>query len=287
MQNNDISIYVPAFNAERTIKACINSIFSQTLEPKKILVVNDGSTDKTAEILNSFGDKIEVISNKTNMGVSHSMNVATSNLNTRYVGKIDADVELTPDLTKDLLKIIEIEKATLIGGKMYEKYLDNPYNLWRSIRLKQNWGENSISNPKFIFGCNNILDTSKIGNIKKYRDDLEYFKTNGEDIEFSNYLKKNKHKIFYSSDVTCFHLQDDNGTSLSKRYWRYIHYGDGLKKRNFFKTLKNLIRQFKRVINWSFQDILKFRFSLLKVNLVLFINFCKIDIKYMKNKKYE
>ena len=170
---------------------------------------------------------------------------------------------------------------------MYEKYLDNPFNLWRSIRLKQNWGEESLSNPKFIFGCNNILDTSKIGNIKKYRDDLEYFKTNGEDIEFSNYLKEKQHKLFYYSDATCFHLQNDDGLSLSQRYWRYMHYGDGLKKRNFFKTLKNLVRQLKITIKWSLQDIFKFRIKLLKVNLIVFFHFCKIDLKFMKNGKYE
>ena len=38
---------------------------------------------------------------------------------------------------------------------MYEKFLNNPYNLWRSIRLKQNWGEKDNHNPKFVYGCNN------------------------------------------------------------------------------------------------------------------------------------
>ena len=40
------------------------------------------------------------------------------------------------------------ENITLIGGKMYEKFLNNPYNLWRSIRLKQNLGEKDILNPE-------------------------------------------------------------------------------------------------------------------------------------------
>ena len=139
--NSKISIYVPAFNAEKTIRLCINSILTQTLMPNKILIINDGSTDNTHKILLSFGNKITIINNPTNLGVSHSMNIANENLNTRFVAKIDADVELCPDWIELLINKIQEKDVTLIGGKMYEKYLKNSFNLWRSKRLKQNWGE--------------------------------------------------------------------------------------------------------------------------------------------------
>ena len=283
--NSKISIYVPAFNAEKTIRLCINSILTQTLMPNKILIINDGSTDNTHKILLSFGNKITIINNPTNLGVSRSMNIANENLNTRFVAKIDADVELCPDWIELLINKIQEKDVTLIGGKMYEKYLKNSFNLWRSKRLKQNWGENDLSSPNFIFGCNNILDTSKIDNLKKYRTDLDYFKTNGEDIEFSNYLKMNNQKLYYYSNAICYHLQNDNALSLTERYWRYIHYGDGLKKRNFIKTIKNIIRQFKKTIKWSIEDILNFNLKLLIVNFIIFYHFLLIDsIFYKKNK---
>jgi|TARA_B110000027_G_scaffold133520_1_gene162243 glycosyltransferase involved in cell wall biosynthesis len=283
--NSKISIYVPAFNAEKTIRLCINSILTQTLMPNKILIINDGSTDNTHKILLSFGNKITIINNPTNLGVSRSMNIANENLNTRFVAKIDADVELCPDWIELLINKIQEKDVTLIGGKMYEKYLKNSFNLWRSKRLKQNWGENDLSSPNFIFGCNNILDTSKIDNLKKYRTDLDYFKTNGEDIEFSNYLKMNNQKLYYYSNAICYHLQNDNALSLTERYWRYIHYGDGLKKRNFIKTIKNIIRQFKKTIKWSIEDILNFNLKLLIVNFIIFYHFLIIDsIFYKKNK---
>jgi len=284
--NSQISIYVPAFNAESTIRLCINSILSQTQPPQEILIINDASTDNTHKILLSFGDKIKIINNPINLGVSHSMNIANDNLKTKFIAKIDADVELCPDWIELLIEKIQKEDATLIGGKMYEKFIKNSFNLWRSKRLKQNWGEDDLSSPNFIFGCNNILDTSKVGNFKKYRTDIDYFKTNGEDMEFSSYLKKNNHKLYYYSNAICYHLQNDDGLSLSKRYWRYKHYGDGLKKRNFIKTIKNIIRQFKRTIKWSFEDILNFNFKLLTVNLIIFYHFAVIDFAfYKKNKK--
>ena len=285
MINSEVSVYVPAFNAEKTLELCINSILTQTIKPRTILIINDCSTDRTAEILKSFGDKIKVIHNKTNLGLSHSMNIASNFLNTRYIAKIDADVELFPNWIEILLKKISQENVTLIGGKMYEKYLENSFNAWRSIRLKQNWGEKDLSNPKFIFGCNNLLDTKNMKDIIKYRNDLEYFKTNGEDIEFSNYLRNKNHKLFYCSNAICLHLQNDDGFSLAQRYWRYIYYGDGLKKRNLLKTIKNIIRQFKRVLKWSINYLFNFRYELLKVNFIIFYYFIILDFKfYLKNR---
>ena len=281
----DISFYIPAYNAEKTIKKCIDSILSQTVSQKKILVINDCSTDSTKKILSSYGSKVETINNAKNLGVSYNRNLATRYLKTRYIASIDADVELNEDWTKILVTKSGEKGITLIGGKMYEKYIENPYNLWRSLRLKQNWGKKDLLNPKFVFGCNNILDSTKILTQDNYRNDLEYFKTNGEDIEFSNMLKNKKLDLYYSSKAICYHLQDDDALSLSKRYWRYIHYGDGLKKRNFIKTVKNIIRQFKKTIKWSIIDLIKLDFQLIKVNLILFYYFLIIDYKfYIENK---
>ena len=87
---------------------------------------------------------------------------------------------------------------------MFEKYVDNPCNYWRSLRIAQQWGDEDIINPNFVFGCNNLLDTNniEIRNIFNLQD--EYFKTNGEDIEFSKYLKEKKLKIYYSSESICY-----------------------------------------------------------------------------------
>lgn len=279
----DLSLYVPAYNAEKTLINCLNSILIQTYKPKKILVINDCSKDNTKKILQNFENKIDIIHNSKNLGVSYSMNLAINYLDTRYIGKIDADVELDPKWAELLLNKMNDEKITLIGGKMYEKYTNNPYNYWRSIRLKQNWGDNSIMNPKFVFGCNNILDTKNLNKKNLYRNDLEYFKTNGEDIEISNYLKKSGYKIYYYSSAICNHLQDDDGISLSNRYWRYIHYGDGLKKRNILKTFKNCFRQFKKFTKWSIIDLIKWRLNLIKINFIIFYHFVKIDFEFYKS----
>jgi len=281
----EISIYIPVFNGEKTIKACLESVFEQTLKPKQILVINDNSNDSTLEILKSFREKIEIISNSSNKGISFSRNLAVNHLKTRYIASIDADVVLSKNWIEQIINSLKKNNATLVGGRLYEKFIENPFNLWRSIRLRQHWGDNNLLNPKFVFGCNNILDTKKILNIKElYKNEDEYFKLNGDDTELGKFLIKHGHTMYYDSMAACHHLQDDNGLSLTKRYWRYLHYGDGLKKRNFFKTLKNLIRQIKKTFIWTFIDLFKFNFKLVLVNFVILYYFIILDTKFYLKK---
>ena len=75
------------------------------------------------------------------------------------------------------------------------------------------------------------------------------------------------------------HLQDDNYETLAARYWRYVFYGDGFKKRNFVKTLKNIIRQIKKTFFWILEDLIKLRFSLLSVDIMILYYLIKIDLK--------
>ena len=119
MINTDISIYVPVFNGEKTIQKCINSIFKQTLKPKNILIINDCSNDKTLDILKEYGNKITILSNSENKGVSYCRNLAINKLGNRFIASIDADVELESSWLETLY------------NKMLKK--KNYFNWWKII----------------------------------------------------------------------------------------------------------------------------------------------------------
>lgn len=284
MSKLDISIYIPVFNGEKTIKHCLDSVIKQTLRPKKILVVNDCSTDKTTEILENYKSSIEIINNSKNLGISLTRDIAVNFLRTKYIAAIDADVVIDSNWLHNIYFSLEKNRATWVCGKMYEKYINNPCNFWRSLRLRQNWGEKDIINPELIFGCNNILRTDNLNLNEIYKNSGDYFKTNGDDNELTRYLKKKNHTLYYDSSAACYHLLNDNYHSLALRYARYISYGDGLKKRNFIKTLKNIIRSIKKTFFWTISDIVNLRFSLLRVNIILLYYLILIDLQKYKFK---
>lgn len=93
-----VSIIVPAYNAEATIAKCIDSILSQTLEDLELIVIDDGSTDHTGEICAAYQDKRLIYCRKENGGVSTARNMGISLARGEYIGFVDADDYISPDM---------------------------------------------------------------------------------------------------------------------------------------------------------------------------------------------
>jgi glycosyltransferase involved in cell wall biosynthesis len=88
----DISVILPAYNAERYIQLSINSVLSQSFGNFELIVINDGSTDRTEEIIRSFSDeRINYIKNSENRGLSASYNIGVRAARGRYIARMDAD----------------------------------------------------------------------------------------------------------------------------------------------------------------------------------------------------
>jgi glycosyltransferase involved in cell wall biosynthesis len=88
-----VSVIVAAHNEERFIGRCIRSLLAQRFPRDKfeIVVVNDGSTDRTPMILASFGADIRVLTNETNIGLPASINRAIQTIHSKYLVRVDAD----------------------------------------------------------------------------------------------------------------------------------------------------------------------------------------------------
>ena len=71
-----ITVIMPAFNAASFIKESINSILNQSYKDFELIIINDGSTDQTEQIVNSFEDsRIKLVNNDLNMGIVFSLNL--------------------------------------------------------------------------------------------------------------------------------------------------------------------------------------------------------------------
>lgn len=87
------TVIVPAFNEERYIGRCLRSLISQRIDPERleVIVVDDGSTDHTVEVVAEFGDRIRLISNGANMGLPASLNRAIKSCRSPFFVRVDAD----------------------------------------------------------------------------------------------------------------------------------------------------------------------------------------------------
>jgi glycosyltransferase involved in cell wall biosynthesis len=105
-----ISTIIPAYNAKRTIAQAIDSALSQDCEGHEVVVVNDGSTDSTPGILESYRDRIQVIT-QPNRGLSAARNVGVDRSSGEYLAFLDADDILLPGKLK--LTIAAFERNPL------------------------------------------------------------------------------------------------------------------------------------------------------------------------------
>jgi glycosyltransferase involved in cell wall biosynthesis len=89
-----ISVVIPAYNAARFLPRCLNSVLAQTLKPDEVIVVDDGSTDNTAEVAEALGAR--VISRR-NGGLSAARNTGIKSASNEWIALLDADDLWAPD----------------------------------------------------------------------------------------------------------------------------------------------------------------------------------------------
>ena len=95
MNNPLISIIIPVYNSEKYLKECLDSVINQTYNNLEIIVVNDGSTDNSLQIIQSYKDNRIKLINKENGGVSSARNVGLKQATGEYIMFVDSDDCLT------------------------------------------------------------------------------------------------------------------------------------------------------------------------------------------------
>ena len=279
----NISFYIPAYNAEKTIKESITSIQNQSILIDEIILVDDCSKDKTVEIVRSEFSNIKIIINKKNMGLGFNRNLAISEAKNDIVASIDSDVILDKYWTENLIPEIQKENVLMCGGKMDEQLLNNKINLWRAKYYSQNWGKKIVLDPPFLFGCNTMLIKSAWKKVNGYNEEL---KTNGEDINFVHRVRsKTDGQIIYQPNAKCYHLQDDNIETLSKRVWRYHSFAYKIKEPSIKKLFKLSIKQSKFFFQRLFKGIIILDLSDIYISFKVFINFIKLEYIFLNKKK--
>lgn len=120
-----ISVIVPAYNAEKYIEKCINSILNQTYKDIEVLVIDDGSKDDTYKILCEIkkSDKRLKVYKQKNAGVSSARNYGMKMATGKYIGFVDSDDYITPNMYEVMINNMD-DDTDLILCNILERYED-------------------------------------------------------------------------------------------------------------------------------------------------------------------
>lgn len=101
-----LSVIIPAYNREQTIRCTIDSVLSTGLDSLEIVVVDDGSTDRTADVIREFGSRVRYLF-QTNSGPAIARNTGFAASRGRYVAFLDSDDHWFPEAVRTLIKHLD------------------------------------------------------------------------------------------------------------------------------------------------------------------------------------
>ena len=109
-----VSIIVPMYNSEKYIVRCIDSLLEQSYENIEIIVVDDGSSDNSVEIIKKYNDNRINIYQKRNEGVSATRNLGIEKSNGDFLLFVDSDDYVSKDIVKVMLDKINSENSMIL-----------------------------------------------------------------------------------------------------------------------------------------------------------------------------
>ena len=128
-EEEKISIIVPICNSEKYLRKCINSILKQTYKDLEIILINDGSTDKSKKIIESFKDKRIIFIDKTNTGVGNTRNLGIEKSSGDYIMFVDSDDFIEPNCVEKMIEKARRDDCELVIANYYLDAKEKTYKI--------------------------------------------------------------------------------------------------------------------------------------------------------------
>lgn len=214
-ENPFISIIVPLYNKEFCIRNTIESILNQSYKNFELIIINDGSTDRSLHIVSNISDNRIRIINKTNEGVSATRNRGIKEAKGDYILFLDADDYLYPDGIQTLIGLKDKYPDAQIYTGNFETQKTN--SLHKMCKLEQEGYINEPFKLKWYRTWNMrlgsfIMDKKCFETVPEFHPII----TIGEDVYFTDFIFE-KCKIAYSPSVIMRYNRNNSSLSF-KRY---------------------------------------------------------------------
>ena len=166
MKNKLVSIVIPAYNSDKWIKRCIESLIAQTYKKIEIIIVNDGSIDNTGKIIQKYVELYEFVKSIDieHGGQSKARNIGIDLATGEYICFVDTDDHVDPTYCFELVNAIKDVDMAICGVKtyLYEKFFDD-----NKVEL-----EIEIDKPQLIKKILKLEDFSHIVANKLFKRDF-------------------------------------------------------------------------------------------------------------------
>ena len=243
MNEEKISIIVPVYNVEAYLERCVESILKQTYTNLEILLVNDGSTDKSGELCDKLAlrdHRIRVI-HKENGGLSDARNRGIDEASSNLIGFIDSDDYIDEDMYETLYRQMVASKADLSMCGHYDVYHQIPEKQVAEIKTWELMPEEAI---KMVMEAK-ILSVTAVNKL--------YKKALFEQLRFR--IGKIAEDAFIMVDL--IHQCSKVVATNEKKYY-YVHRENSITTQKFSLKFLNVIEAYEqnaKMISENYPDL--------------------------------
>ena len=212
-----VSVIVPVYNVQDYLAKCLDSLVGQTLDDFEIIVVNDGSTDNSQEIMDRYAEKYSNIKafSKTNGGLSDARNYGIDRANGDFLGFVDSDDYVEAEMFQKMYNLALEHDAEMIicnlqkvneRGEITQQLTQIP-NMPEKIVLKDHF---SVFSDLSYFACNKLFK-KELFKDKRFKKGIHF-----EDIQLIPQLLLNCKVIAQTQDYYYHYFERSN--SISKTH---------------------------------------------------------------------
>ena len=151
MSEVKISVVMSAYNAEKYLQEAIDSILNQTFTDFEFIIVNDGSTDTSLKIIESYKDERIVIFNQKNTGLPKALNIGIDKSKSNYIARMDADdISLPNRLESQYNFMIRNPDCVIVGSNAIVIDMNGEYVFTTTNKITDNEIKKNLPNLSFL-----------------------------------------------------------------------------------------------------------------------------------------
>lgn len=245
----EISIIVPVYNVEKYLENCIDSILNQTFKDYELILVDDGSTDKSGDICDKYEKKdirIKVI-HKSNEGLSSARNIGLDMACGKYIGFIDSDDSIHPRMYEILYDLIQTYKADIscCDYKKTDTLINDNYedvDSYEVIEMDNIESVNSLYNMDTAIVL--VVAWNKLYSKELFKDIRYEIGKIHEDEFIAHKLLYNSRKTIYTNSKLYYYLQREGSITSKESNNKKLDKITALSQRMKFLNEKNLVNAF-------------------------------------------